>query len=228
MTRSEINGLIRDADAFFTAHGFHLPPFAHWTPAEWGRKGPEVREIVERQLGWDITDFGSGDYAKRGLFLFTVRNGLLADLQRGGGKVYAEKLMIVGVGQVTPRHYHWNKVEDIINRGGGRLAIELHNSTPDGQLADTEVVVSTDGVERRVKAGGTVVLSPGESITLPTGLYHQFWGEGGRVLVGEVSAVNDDHADNRFLDPCGRFPAIVEDEAPLYPLCSEYRKFWRG
>jgi D-lyxose ketol-isomerase len=227
MKRSEINARIRDADAFFRRHGFRLPPFAYWTPADWARKGPEAREIVERQLGWDITDFGSGDFERIGLFLFTLRNGALEDLRRGGGKVYAEKLMIVGVGQVTPRHFHWTKVEDILNRGGGNLVIELHNATPDEKPAGTEVRVSTDGVERRLEAGGRVVLGPGESITLPTRMYHQFWGEGSRVLVGEVSAVNDDHADNRFLEPCGRFPAIEEDEAPLYPLCSEYRRFAR-
>jgi D-lyxose ketol-isomerase len=228
MKRSQINALIRDADAFFKAHHFHLPPLAYWTPSDWGKKGAEAREIVEKQLGWDITDFGSGDYAKVGLFLFTIRNGALADLKRGGGKVYAEKLMIVEVGQVTPFHFHSNKVEDIINRGGGKLVIQLHNSTKDGKLADTEVTFSTDGVTRKLKAGGKVVLGAGESITLPTGLYHQFWGEGARVLVGEVSCVNDDNTDNRFLTPCGRFPAIEEDEPPLYPLCSEYRKYWRS
>jgi D-lyxose ketol-isomerase len=227
MKRSEINALIRDADVFFKQRGFRLPPFAYWTPADWANKGAEAREVVDKQLGWDITDFGSGDYEKVGLFLFTIRNGSLEDLKRGGGKVYAEKLMIVGVGQVTPCHFHWTKVEDIINRGGGRLVIELHNATADEKRADTEVSVSTDGVARTVKAGGRIVLEPGESITLPTRLYHAFWGEGRRVLVGEGSAVNDDNSDNRFLTPCGRFPAIEEDAAPLYPLCSEYRRYYR-
>ena len=228
MKRSEINARIRDADAFFKAHGFCLPPFAYWTPADWTAKGPEVREIVERGLGWDITDFGGGDFERTGLFLFTVRNGALENLKRGEGKVYAEKLMIVGEGQVTPRHFHWSKVEDIINRGGGKLVLELHHSTPEGGLAEGDVTVSTDGVERRLPAGGRVALGPGESITLPTGLYHAFWGEGERVLVGEVSAVNDDNADNRFYEPVGRFPEIEEDEEPLYPLCNEYRRFWKG
>ena len=227
MKRSQINALIRDADAFFKQHQFHLPPFAYWTPQDWAGKGPEAREIVDKQLGWDITDFGSGDYGKIGLFLFTVRNGALADLKRGAGKVYAEKLMIVEVGQVTPYHFHWNKVEDIINRGGGKLVIQLYNSTPDEKLADTDITVSTDGVVRTLKAGDKVVLQPGESITLPTGLYHQFWGEGSRVLVGEVSTVNDDNCDNRFLTAPGRFPDIDEDEPAMYPLCSEYRRHFR-
>ena len=227
MKRSQINGLIRDADAFFREHGFHLPPFAYWTPADWAKKGPEVAEIVDRGLGWDITDFGGGDYESLGLFLFTFRNGSLADLKNGGGKVYAEKLMIAGEGQVTPCHFHWTKVEDIINRGGGRLIIELHNATADDGLADTEVSVSTDGTVRKVAAGGRVSLEPGESITLPVRMYHKFWGVESRVLVGEVSMVNDDRTDNRFHEPTGRFPEIEEDEPPLYLLCNDYGRYYR-
>ena len=39
--------------------------------------------------------------------------------------------------------------------------------------------------------------------------------------------VNDDTRDNRFLEPLGRFPAIEEDEEPLYLLCNEYREYWQ-
>jgi D-lyxose ketol-isomerase len=227
MKRSEINAIMRDADAFIREYRFMLPPFAYWTPADWAAKGPEVKEIVDRQLGWDITDFGSGDYQKIGLFIFTIRNGTLDNLKRGRGKVYAEKLLVCGVGQVTPYHFHWNKVEDIINRGGGNLVLQLYNATPDDRFADTDVTVSTDGVARTVKAGGRITLTPGESITLPTRMYHSFWGEGQRVMVGEVSTVNDDNIDNRFHDPVGRFPDIVEDEAPLYLLCTDYPKYYQ-
>ena len=107
---------------------------------------------------------------------------------------------------MTPFHFHWRKVEDIINRGGGQLVIQLYNSTEGDELADSEVSVSTDGVRRTVPAGGKVVLEPGESITLPTHLYHAFWAEEKRVLIGEVSLVNDDNTDNRFYQPVGRFP----------------------
>ena len=89
------------------------------------------------------------------------------------------------------------------------------------------MTVSIDGVRRTVKAGDTVVLSPGESITLPDHLYHKFWGAEGRVLVGEVSLVNDDNIDNRFYDPVGRFPEIEEDEPPLYLLCNDYSRYYR-
>ena len=228
MKRSEINTIMRDADAFLKEHKFCLPPFAYWTPGDWAAKGGEVREIVDRQLGWDITDFGSGEFERVGLFLFTLRNGTLENLRIGRGKLYAEKIMVVGIGQVTPMHFHWDKTEDIINRGGGKLAIQLYNATEDEGLADTDVVVSMDGILRTFEAGGTVVLNPGESITLSPRGYHKFWGVDGRVLVGEVSMVNNDNTDNRFYEPVGRFPQIEEDEAPSYLLVNDYTRYYRS
>ncbi len=132
--------------------------------------------------------------------------------------------MVVREEQVTPMHFHFQKMEDIINRGGGNLLIEVYNATEDDQLADTPVVVSRDGCRDEVAAGTILRLEPGQSITLPVRQYHRFWGEAGRgtVLVGEVSKVNDDNVDNRFYEPVGRFPEITEDEAPLYLLCNEY------
>jgi D-lyxose ketol-isomerase len=226
MKRSEINAILHSAQQFLAEHQFHLPPFAAWTPDQWRTKGPEISEITENQLGWDITDFGSGDFLRRGLLLFTVRNGRPANLRAMQGKIYAEKIMIVEPAQVTPLHFHWQKTEDIINRGGATLVVQLYNSSKDEQLAESEITISLDGVTRTMKAGGIVKLSPGESITLPPRLYHSFWGEGRRVLVGEVSMVNDDRLDNRFLEPVGRFPQIVEDEPPLLLLSVDYPAYY--
>jgi len=156
MKRSEINAIMREADDFMKSLGFHLPPFAYWTPREWRSKGEEAREIVDNQLGWDITDFGQGNYERLGLFLFTIRNGGVENLKTGQGKTYAEKVLVAEIDQVTPMHFHWDKVEDIINRGGGRLAIKLYNSTDDEKLADTDIAVSMDGVKHTFKAGHTV------------------------------------------------------------------------
>jgi len=226
--RSEINAIMREADQFIRERSFYLPPFAYWTSAEWKSKGEEAREIVENQLGWDITDFGGGQFGAVGLFLFTVRNGSQDEMRAKRGKLYCEKLMIVGVNQVTPLHFHWNKVEDIINRGGGKLDIELYNANNEDGLADSNVVVSLDGVKRQVKAGDVVRLAPGESITLRPRLYHKFWGAEDRVLVGEVSLVNDDQNDNRFYESVGRFPAIEEDGEPLHLLTTDYPRYWQG
>lgn len=225
MTRSEINRIIEDAAAFLEDRLFMLPPFAFWTPEEWKRKGGEVRAIVERRLGWDITDFGSGDFSSRGLFLFTLRNGDRGRLGTGRGMLYGEKVLIVEPGQVTPLHRHEVKTEDIINRGGGELAIKLYQSTEDGELDDGELVVTMDGVARRVEGGSTVTLGPGESISLPDGLYHEFWGVDERVLVGEVSLVNDDATDNYFYEAVGRFPEIEEDAEPLHLLVNDYERY---
>lgn len=228
MKRSEINKIMQSADEFIRERGFFLPPFAHWTLDEWQQKGPEAAEVVQNQLGWDITDFGSGDYTQVGLFLFTIRNGHPSNWQTRQGKLYAEKLLIVDVDQVTPMHFHWRKMEDIINRGGGQLKIQLFNSTPSEDLdPQSPVQVSMDGVVHIVPAGGVVELKPGESITLFPGLYHKFWGEGGRILVGEVSLVNDDTTDNRFHQQVGRFPEIEEDELPLYLLTCDYARYYR-
>jgi D-lyxose ketol-isomerase len=228
MKRSEINRILRSADEFIQQRGFYLPPFAYWTPAEWKTKGEEVREIVDNRLGWDITDFGSGDFDRVGLFLFTLRNGNPEDWRTLKGKLYAEKILIVEAGQVTPMHFHWNKTEDIINRGGGRLAIQVYCSTAsEGLDPRADVRLSTDGVRRVLPAGSVLVLNPGESVTLTPGLYHKFWGMDSRVLVGEVSMVNDDEQDNRFNDPAGRFPQLEEDEDPLYLLCTDYLRYYR-
>ena len=222
MKRSEINQIMADAVKFIDKMNFKLPPFAFWGPADWKTKGHEYDEIRDNMLGWDITDFGNGDYARIGLLMFTIRNGNFS--QEKYRKPYAEKLLIVEEEQVTPYHFHWSKMEDIINRGGGNLFIQVYNSTPAGEKADSPVQVSCDGRNYTVEAGTIIKLTPGESISLPAGLYHKFWGEkgSGKVLVGEVSKVNDDRVDNRFYDPAGRFPTIEEDEAPLYLLCNEY------
>ena len=223
MKRSEINQILKDAKAFMAEKQFMLPPWAYWSVSDWKKNKDDGQEIVENMLGWDITDFGSGDFNSRGLFLFTIRNGKF----NVDKKPYAEKIMIVEENQETPLHFHWNKMEDIINRGGGNLVIELYNSTPENQLDTTSVRFKTDGISRSVSAGGKVILSPGESICLEQGMYHRFYGEAGKgkVLVGEVSMVNDDNSDNCFYETVGRFPVIEEDEQPLHLLVSDYSKF---
>lgn len=229
MKRSQVNSIMRSADKFIGDCGFFLPPFAYWSPEDWQHKGVKVREIVTNHLGWDITDFGSGNFQACGLFLFTLRNGSLDNWRNMQGKLYAEKLLVVDVDQITPMHFHWKKTEDIINRGGGNLMLQLYNSTPDEKInLEKEVIITIDGVQRNLPPGELVTLTPGESITLPPYCYHKFWGADERVLVGEVSMVNDDSSDNRFVDQEGRFPVIEEDEPPLYLLVTDYQQYYRA
>ena len=173
-------------------------------------------------MGWDITDFGSSDFPRRGLVIFCVRNGLQGVARE---RPYAEKLLVVREEQETPHHHHRVKMEDIIVRGGGNLILELHNSE-DGGLGKTSVSVMVDGTRRELAAGEPLRLTPGESVTLPRNLWHRFYGEAGKgtVFVGEVSQVNDDLTDNYFFEKVGRFAGIEEDEPKLFPLWNELKE----
>jgi len=226
MKRSEINLALKEMEAFIAKYNYALPPFCHYTPEDWNTKGFEYDEIRENMLGWDITDYGLGDFSKVGFSLITLRNGNLEKSDKYA-KTYAEKLLYLREGQHAPMHFHRKKMEDIINRGGGNVLIRVYNSTADEKPDKTQdVTVTTDGRTYIVPAGTQIRLTPGESISIPTYLYHDFTVEEGTepCLLGEVSECNDDNTDNRFLEPIGRFPKIEEDEAAYRLLCNEYPK----
>ncbi|MDR0852920.1 MAG: D-lyxose/D-mannose family sugar isomerase [Clostridiales Family XIII bacterium] len=222
MKRSEINRAIKKLEKLAAANGFALPPFTGWTPAQWQEKGSECAEIRDNMLGWDVTDYGEGHFDTLGLTLITIRNGNATNPTYS--KPYAEKLIMSEEHQISPMHYHYSKMEDIINRGGGNMQMRLYNSNEDGSFADTDVQVHSDGVFYTVPAGSVITFKPGQSITLAPYLYHEFWAEEGHgpVLIGEVSQTNDDNKDNRFKEPLSRFSEIEEDEPPYRLLCNEY------
>jgi D-lyxose ketol-isomerase len=220
MKRSQINNHIEEAINFLDRFYFKLPPWAFFSPADWASKGSDYNEVKENMLGWDLTDFGMESFDKVGLLLFTIRNGNLK--ASGNIKPYAEKIMLVQDKQITPTHFHWKKLEDIINRGGGKLCIQLWKADNKEEPGKDSFTVQIDGVRHKVNPGDIVKLKPGESITLEPFVYHKFWSENGLTMVGEVSMVNDDANDNRFLETVGRFPEIIEDEPALYLLCNEY------
>jgi D-lyxose ketol-isomerase len=226
MLRSRVNEILLEADGFIRSFGYVMPPFAYWTPAEMQAKKPAG--ILDARLGWDITDYGEGRFDEMGLFLFTTRNGRVADLAKGRGMLYAEKIMISRKDQYSPMHRHDLKAEDIINRGGGKLVLELFAPLPDGGIdREADVTVPCDGVLRTLKAGGKLSLDPGESVTLMPGVWHAFWAEQKDVLIGEVSTVNDDETDNVFEMDIKRFGGLTEDVAPVHLLVSDYKK-WLG
>ena len=224
MKRSEINVALREMEQMIREYRFALPDFCSFHPEDWQRKGHEYDEIRDNQLGWDITDYGLGRFDEVGFSLITLRNGNLKQKDIYP-KPYAEKLLYLREGQYSPMHFHWYKMEDIINRGGGTVLIRVYNSdaeeAPDKR---SPVTVHVDGQTITVAAGSQVRLRPGQSITITPLLYHDFTVEPGTgpVLLGEVSQCNDDNNDNRFLEPVGRFPEIEEDEPPYRLLCTEY------
>lgn len=228
MKRSEINRAIRWAKEVLERNSLKLPPFAYWATEDWLQNRAALENLRKVMLGWDVTDFGSGDFSHVGGVLFTIRNGCLEDPSYG--TPYAEKLIILRheTKQALPLHFHIAKTEDIINRGGGTLGIQLYASTPDGGL-DTQSAfkVKMDGIVRQVEPGQIIEVEKGASVTLTPGLYHSFWAKegAGDLVVGEVSSVNDDKTDNIFLGSANRFTEIEEDEAPQVWLCNEYERF---
>lgn len=229
MKRSFINRKLREAMEFFEQEHFRLPPFAFFRRADWEAHRGDAKEIFDLELGWDITGFGKDDFDRFGLLLFTLRNGRAGSAEYP--KPYAEKIMMVGENQVTLRHFHWHKREDIIVRGGGNLVIELFRADP---ARSAEVggpfEISVNGMRRTMQSGDRLVLTPGESVCLEPIHAHRFYGEPGKgtVLVGEVSMVNDDANDNCFLDDAIRFDPIVEDEEPEFLLAADCRRIFGG
>ncbi len=221
MKRSEINQLILENRQFIEKMGYHLPPFAYWDIEQWKNIPDECTEVRDCQLGWDITDYDEGHFYQKGLFMVTLRNGCAG---KNYLKPYAEKIMVAEEEQVTVLHFHWRKMEDIINRGGGNLMIQVYNSTEEEGLdLETPVTVCMDGSCSVVPAGTILRLEPGQSITIQPGLYHSFWGEKGhgKVLIGEVSMYNDDFNDNRFYEQLNRFQVIEEDVPAQFLLTNE-------
>ena len=224
MKRSEINKALREMEQMVHDYRYFLPKFCDFTPEEWATKGHEWDEVRDNMLGWDITDFGQGDFDRVGFSLITIRNGNQQHPDRYP-KPYAEKFLFLKEGQMALNHFHWYKMEDIINRGGGNLLIRVYNALPDETVDfESDVTVHVDGEVRVVPAGTQVRLEPGMSLTITQKLFHDFNVEPGTgaVLIGEVSQCNDDNTDNHFVPPAGRFPEIEEDEPPYRLLCNEY------
>ena len=225
MKRSEINEAIDKAIDRIEEYKIKLPMFAYWTPEQIDSNKEKMRRIADRMIGWDVTDFGTGEFEKIGAVLFTVRNGDKNDKENKAP--YAEKYIILNdkEEQQIPFHYHISKTEDIINRGGGVMVVELYNKGEDGGL-DTanNIKVYMDAIEYTVKPGEKIEVMPGNSITIEPFVYHRFYAkkDNGMLIAGEVSRVNDDTCDNVFLVSSERFCGIDEDVDKKYVLANEY------
>lgn len=226
MKRSEINQSIRWAEGLCKKHGITLPDFSRYAPDKQEMALPARESLVRTMLGWDITDFGSGDFSRYGAVLFTVRNGSIYDA--AVGTPYCEKYIFMKNGneQEIPMHYHIHKTEDIINRAGGILCVQVYANGADGKPDQKKpVVLFRDGVRYEASAGEVIEITNGNSITLTPFVYHRFFTKTGTgdLIIGEVSKINDDNTDNVFAYPQERFCAVEEDEAPYRLLVNEYR-----
>lgn len=225
MKRSEIDAAIDMAKERLDEFKIKLPMFGYWTPADFEANKDKLDRIKSRMLGWDVSDFGSGDFYNCGAVLFTVRNGDKNDKELKAP--YAEKYIILDDKneQEIPLHYHIEKTEDIINRGGGIMVVEMYKKGADGKLdTQSEYDVYMDGIKYTKKPGEKIEVMPGNSITIEPYMFHKFYPKKGSgiLVAGEVSRVNDDNCDNVFAVEMDRFCAIDEDAPKKYVLVNEY------
>lgn len=217
MNRSEINHYIETFAKFCKKNNYFLPVF--------DLKSKKVmKELIDRQLGWDITDFGSGQFEKIGLSLFTIRNG---NPKEKNTIPYCEKIMFSLPGQKTPCHYHKKKTEDIFVRAGNNLIIRIWPSKFLEKKNGIKLKVLFNGSENKeIISGRKISLKPGETVTLTSVHAHEFYADpqGFGTLIGEVSTYNDDQGDNYFIDKVARFPEIKEDEKIKHYLVGDYQR----
>lgn len=215
MKRSDINKNIQQIEKFCRKHGYILPKLDL-------KSKKTLNELKLRQIGWDITDFGSNRFNKIGLSLFTLRNG---NKEEKKTIPYCEKLMFALPGQKTPCHFHKKKTEDIFVRAGSNLIIRIWPSRLNQKKDGLKMKVLFNGSEyREIISGQMISLKPAETVTLTPADSHEFYGDpkGSGTLIGEVSTYNDDAGDNYFIDKVARFPKIDENEKIRYYLVGDY------
>ena len=89
MKRSEINKALKELEAMCAREHCYLPPFCNFTPEEWKTKGHEYDEVRDCMLGWDITDYGLGDFDKEGQYSPNHFHWYKTEdiINRGGGNI---------------------------------------------------------------------------------------------------------------------------------------------
>jgi D-lyxose ketol-isomerase len=129
MKRSELNAILREGKQFLERMNFHLPVWAHWSPEDWanGRATSMTRSATTCSAGTSPTS-ASASTSARACCSSPSATATRASKHEYEIKPYCEKILICGDEQVTPTHFHWEKMEDIICRGGGELLLRLWNA----------------------------------------------------------------------------------------------------
>ncbi len=241
LKRSVVNQNIRKVRNYMRERGIPLPPFADYSIEDWKNISEEEMEIIDNMLGWDVTDFGMGNFDEYGLVLFVLRNGNVK-LAEKYPKTYCEKFFLLKAGQKIPSEYHWYRTEDIINRGTGVFEVTLYNAAKEdfedhealgkginGIYDTSDVEVVMDGKKLYIPAGGKLRVHPGQSITFTPGMYHQLVAlpKYGDCLMFEVSTASDDSIDKRSSAEGKRYNGIEDDAEMEFVTSSDYKTILR-
>jgi len=225
MKRTEVDQQIDEAIAFIEKSGITLPHHARWDLETWYQHRDLAEEMRKRAIGWNVIDFGSADFYKTGVVLYTFSNGIFDPATyKPLDQAYAHRLFILREGQEIVTEHHLTKIEDIVVFAGAGLNVELHNAGPNEEL-DTanEVRIMRNGIWQSYKPGVIITLIPGERIRFEPKHYHRPSGHGGTVLIEEVSDVTDDLKESCHLpgEKALLFIEVEEDEKPRHLLCTE-------
>ena len=105
MKRSQINYVIDKAHAIAQTFRVCLPEFAYFTVDDWlQRERDNWQEVVDLQLGWDITDFGRGDFNQNRMLRKCCRSNKISRLP---GIFTPTKWKISSIGAVETYACSW-------------------------------------------------------------------------------------------------------------------------
>ena len=163
MKRSEINNAIETAKKMMDTYNWTLPKWGYWSKEDYNNNPEMTKYLKDHQMGWDVTDFGKDNFNSQGITLFCIRNGIQSNFD---DKPYAEKLLFMQEGQEIPFHSHKIKLEDIINRGGGDLAIEFLEIDNNNKQLSKKITVLVDGEKIELDPHEPLILKKGQSVTV--------------------------------------------------------------
>lgn len=234
MKRSLIDATIARSISTADKLGVALPKWVGWSPEQFGAEADGVRR---QGLGWKVVDFGLGDFANCGLVVLVVCNALVDEsgepidsLKQVGKRTYpvssfSRKFLFVQAGQTEPHHFHRQKArKEVTVLAGGPVRFELAWAESDKSLSNRDVDVQVDGIWHSLPGHGSIVLSAGETITLPGELSHiiEVPKESQDVILLETSTANNDSRDNIFPFITPSSPPVEEDQEPRYQVLGEY------
>jgi D-lyxose ketol-isomerase len=234
MKRSEIDAAIDRAIGNASKFGVALPKWADWHPLQFDASADGIRT---QKLGWKVIDFGVGDFANCGLVLFALTSPLVDEFGAPLTKAhhvgaydypvtaFSRKFLFVQAGQTEPHHFHRQKQrKEVTVVAGGSVRFELAWADSDTTLSDKDVDVQVDGIWHHLPANGSIVLNPGETITLPGNLSHiiSVPADGSDVIMLETSTANNDRSDNIFPFMTPTSKPVLEDVKARYQLLDEH------
>ncbi|HTQ08867.1 MAG TPA: D-lyxose/D-mannose family sugar isomerase [Fimbriimonadaceae bacterium] len=191
MKRSDINRLVRDATACFTAHGWTLPPHPRW----------------------DVTDLGLGDWRKHGLVLVN----LAEEPEYCEKLMYAKRGMVTPIHchRIKKEDIicRWGELSVTVWPSGDPPAEETNGRPFEIQITGEQRTLRA-GETVRLRAGERVTMEPGiwHSFVPATGEC---------IIGEVSTANDDLHDNYFADPDIGRFPGIDEDEPPIVKLLGE-------